>query len=270
MSWDPDNPLLPSAALGETASGARNLPAFVCSLLDPGPVLVLGASDVGLAAALRHDVTVVDSGSRRLAGLEALARETGTEIRAICRDPERQDLGVTPRSFANAICVDGMDRFRDEVAILEKLEHVLVPEGKLVIRVPACRWVRGESPRGSAGTRIYDAEALREALDEASLRTIRIRHWNAVGVPCALVWDRVLRRPHPDGSTRHSRPWWSAIDLWYRTVENRVGFPVGVSLVAVATPYRERVRVASPAWERGVARPAVRGAYESMATTRSG
>lgn len=272
MAWDPDNPFLPSAALGETASGARHLPDFLCSFLDPGPVLVLGASEAAFTAADRHDVTVVDWSSRRLAEFRACANERGVPIHAICRDPERQDLGVLPRSFANALCLDGLERFRDEVGVLEKLEHVLVPGGKLVVRVPACRWVREENVRGAQRARTYDAEMLRDALEEASLRTLKIRHWNAVGVPCAFVWDRILRRPHPDCQGGKAMPspkwWWSTLDLWFRAVENRVGFPVGVSLVAVCTPYRERVRVEQPAWERGTKRRAVRGA-ESLATTRS-
>jgi SAM-dependent methyltransferase len=273
VAWDPDNPFLSSAALGETASGARHLPEFLCSFLDPGPVLILGASEAAFTAARSHDVTVVDWSSRRLAEFSECARDRCMPVRAICRDPERQDLGVVPRSFANALCLDGLERFRDEVGVLEKLEHALIPGGKLVVRVPACRWVREETTRGSRRARTYDAEMLREALEEASLRTLRIRHWNAVGVPCAFVWDRLLRRPHPDHARDFGKSapswWWSTLDVWFRAVENRVGFPVGVSLVAVSTPYRERAKVARPAWERGVTRRAARGAYESLAASRT-
>jgi len=134
MAWNPDDPFPASAALGETDSGARNLAGYLCSLLEPGPVLVLGSSDVALRAARRHTVTVVDWSTRRLGALDRFARERGLEIRAICRDLERQELPFPARSFTNVVCVDVLERVSDEVVVLDKLQRVLRPDGRLVAR----------------------------------------------------------------------------------------------------------------------------------------
>lgn len=271
MSWNPDDPFPGSAALGETEGGARNLPRFLCSLLVPGPVLVVGSCEVALAAAAERDVVVLDWNRRRLTSLEQSVRERGRSVRTICRDPERQELGLGPRSVTNVVCLDALERFHDDVAVLEKLHRVLAPEGRLVVRVRAVPWKVGAA--GAGGARHYDPESLRAALEGAGLRALHLRHWNFVGVPKAWVdgrWRAPADRGTP-GVPQSERPrhWWDdALDLWFRAVENRVGFPAGVSLVAVATPHVAKTRVGSAELAKGMVGRAAREAYGPMASVR--
>lgn len=255
-----------SSPFGETCSGARNLPRFLCSLLTPGEVLVVGASEVAVEAAECHDVTVVEWNTGRLDDLHEFARRRGKQIRVIMRDPCRQDLGLPPRSFPNAVCLDVLERLPDDVAVLERIHRVLEPGGRLIVRVPARPWSRDGWP-ADGGARRYDPESLRAALDEASFRTLRLRHWNLVGVPSVLLEGRRSTRRSSEGEGVARRKWWdSPLDLWYRTVEKRVGFPVGVSLVAVATPHLEKARLRRPEFAKLGGRN--RTAYEPMAAGR--
>lgn len=266
MTWNPDDPFPAPAALGETDCGARNLPRFLCSLLVPGPALVLGSSELVRAAVERHDVTVVDWNRRRLTRLGECLREDGREARLLCRDPERQDLAVVPRSMRNVVCLDVLEHFRNDVTVLERLHRVLAPEGRLVARVRAC-------PPGRED-RQYDPERLRTALQEAGFRTLNLRYWNFLGVPSALVARRWGDRTgagssaagEPTSRTRHWRD--AALDLWFQAVENRVGFPTGVSLVAVAAPHLEKIPVRRPAMAKGLRRHGTREACEPTALTR--
>jgi hypothetical protein len=272
MTWNPDDPFPASTALGETEGGARNLPGFLCSHLVPGPVLVLGSSEVALAAARSHEVIVVDWNRRRLARLTDCLRERGRDAHVLCRDPEGQELGVRPRSVTNVVCLDVLERFRSDVGVLEKLHRTLAPEGRLVARVRACSW-GGEAARGSSSLRRYGPESLRGALEEAGFRTLSVRYWNFLGVPSAYVCGRWLdRAPRlPEGLPAGERPrhWWDGpLDFWFRAVENRVGFPTGVSLVSVAAPHLEKARVRREALPPGAARRAPREAYEPMAASR--
>jgi SAM-dependent methyltransferase len=200
---------------GETDSGARNLPRFLCSLLEPGSVLVLGASEMALVASTRHDVTVVDSSHPRLVALRERAREQGRDVRFQCRDPAREELGLAPRSFRNAVCLDALERFPNDVAVLEKLQRVLAPGGRLVVRVPARPW-SGDGAISDLAARRYDPESLRGALEEASFLTVRLRHWNLVGVASTLregrhSLDRLTNRRIPTGGTP---PWISGTERW--------------------------------------------------------
>jgi hypothetical protein len=83
-------------------------------------------------------------------------------------------------------------------------------------------------------------------LEEAAFRPLSIRHWNFLGVPGTFLHQRILHRGFTQDEDE-SRHWWDrGIDFWFRAVENRFGFPVGVSLIAVATPYFEKASVKSP------------------------
>jgi SAM-dependent methyltransferase len=269
LAWSPDDPFPSSTALGETDAGARRLPAFLCSLLRPGPVLVVGAGEVALHAAAAHPVTVLDWNPRRLRALEEVARQRGIDLRMVCLDPEQLDSQVRARSFPNVVCMDVLERQRDGVAFLRRLHRILEAGGHLVVRVRTAGV--GAEP-GPGAPRSYEPETLRALLEEGGFRAKRVRHWNFLGVPCAVFWDRWMGRAHrdPGGSPSSERPrgWWDAVlDRWYESVEGRVGFPVGMSLVAVATPYVERARVPKLEAERGLSRRR-RDAYEPMASSR--
>lgn len=268
MSFGPDRSSVASGPAGETRPGARNLPCFLCSLLEPGPVLVLGAPEVALEAAGSHDVTVVEWRPARVTALDDAARARGRRLRVTERDPAREDLGLSARSFRNVVCLDALERFPDDVAVLERLHRVLAPGGRLVVRVPARPWSR---PEGSTSARVrrYDAEELRGALEEAAFRPLRVRHWNLVGVPAALRRRRDALSSGAVAASPAPRRWWdSPLDLWYRAVERHVSFRVGVSLVAVATPHLEKARVRRPAFERALAGRGHPRACEPMASVR--
>jgi SAM-dependent methyltransferase len=242
-------------------------------MLLPGPTLVLGACEVALLAARDHDVVVIDWNRRRLNRLGDFARERGLRFDLVCRDPDRQDLGVPDRYMSNVVCLDTLERLRDDVAVLERIHRSIEPEGRLVVRVRAQPWTRETTEAIRGPVRAYDSESLRERLTESGFRTLQLRHWNLFGVPATIlgnrVADRSTRGENALPSFERPRHWWeSAADYWFRIVENHVGFPTGVSLVAVATPHLERVRVRTAVMERSLPRSSGREAYDPMPTSR--
>ena len=163
---------------------------------------------------------------------------------------------------------------QDDVAnVVDGKHRVLAPEGGHVARVPACSWVGPDASGAKSSPRLYDPEGLRESLEEAALRPMRLRYWDFLGVPSAYVAGRWMGREQSviRGVPACERPrhWWdNALDVWFRTVENRFGFPTGVSLIAVATPYLEKARVKREAMEKGMTPSAAREAYEPTAISR--
>ncbi len=256
---------------GETHSGIRNLPCYLASLLAPGPTLVVGASPLGLEVACRtrtseFDVFFADRNRERLSTIARIAYERRLEVRELFRDVEREPLGLAPRSVANVLCLDALEGYRDDVGVLEKLHRVLVPDGRLVVRVAAHPWASRHHESGADAVRHFDAESLRDSLEEAGFRPLSLRHWNFLGVPGTFLHERLLRK---DKASSQSYRWWDrGIDLWFRAVENRVGFPIGVSLISVATPYLEKASVLSPEPKRVFPARAAREAYEPMTAGR--
>lgn len=276
-----DSTVPPAAVVvGETCSGNRNLPAYLASLLEPGPTLVVGACPLGMEVAAHRfredrrrnscefETFLLGSDVARSTSLLGLAREWGLDVEFLCRDVERQAIGLPARQVANVLCLDVLEGVRDDVGVLEKLHRVLMPEGRLIVRVRAHPWVRPpdvgctHQPR-----RAYEAEGLRESLDEAAFRTISLRHWNFLGVPGTFLTQRVLGRA-ADGDPNVSHWWDRGMDLWFKTVENRVRFPIGVSLIAVATPFFEKSSVSKPVPGGRFRARVAREAYEPLGMGR--
>ena len=264
---------MPIAARGETPSGNRNLPSYLRSLLAKGPTLILGGDELGLDLASNGtggEVYILEPDVRQSARLLQLARERNLNVQILSSDLEREPIGLPLRHVTNVVCLDVLETLRDDVGVLEKLHRVLEPEGKLIVRVRASK-KKAAIPTGES-LRTYDAETLRESLEEAAFRPLSIRHWNFLGVPGTFLNRRILQRGfsgEENAEAGELRHWWDrGIDLWFRAVENRFGFPVGVSLIAVATPYFEKASVKSPLPGKGFARRAAREAYEPMAAER--
>jgi len=261
------------AALGETPSGNRNLPSYLRSLLSKGPTVILGGNELGLELAdceTGGEIYVLEPDARQADRLLHLARERNLNVQVLSSDLEHEPIGLPPRHVTNVICLDVLEMLHDDVGVLEKLHRILEPEGKLVVRVRA----HSSAKKANAGMvgetlRAYDAEALRESLEEAAFRPLSIRHWNFLGVPGTFLNRRILHRDFANEESAdpsEPRHWWDrGIDFWFRAVENRFGFPVGVSLIAVATPYFEKASVKSQLPGKGFARRAAREAYEPMA-----
>lgn len=266
---------MPTAARGETPSGNRNLPSYLRSLLAKGPTLILGGDELGLELASSGtggEIYILEPDVRQSARLLHLARERNLNVQILSCDLEREPIGLPPRHVTNVVCLDVLEMLRDDVGVLEKLHRVLEPEGKLVVRVRAHSSKKENSSPIGETLRTYHADTLRESLEEAAFRPLSIRHWNFVGVPGTFLNQRILHRGFSGegsadaGELRH---WWDrGIDFWFRAVENRFGFPVGVSLIAVATPYFEKASVKSQLPGKGFARRAAREAYEPMAAER--
>ncbi|HET9887124.1 MAG TPA: methyltransferase domain-containing protein, partial [bacterium] len=210
--------------------------------------------------------------ARQADRLIRLAQERNLNVQVLSSDLEREPIGLPLRHVTNVVCLDVLETLRDDVGVLEKLHRILEPEGKLVVRVRAHSSVKKARARAFADPlRAYDAETLRESLEEAAFRPLSIRHWNFLGVPGTFLHKRILHRGFTNEETDSQEPrhWWDrGIDFWFRAVENRFGFPVGVSLIAVATPYFEKASVKSPLPGKGFARRAAREAYEPMAAER--
>jgi hypothetical protein len=76
-------------------------------------------------------------------------------------------------------------------------------------------------------------------LVRSGFRVENLRHWNTTALPLQFLWESVLRRElkddlryGPDNRLGSIHNAWLA--AWYCAIENRIPFPIGVSLFAVA------------------------------------
>jgi len=176
------------------------------------------------------------------------AADAGAEVTAL--EPEfgtllRERLGGRPAvsvleqpletlegsgEFDSILCFNVLEHVADDEQALRLLRNQLRPDGRLLLLVPAHRFLYGGFDHAAGHVRRYDRAPLRALLEHAGFGVEQLRHVNPVG---ALGWLARVR-------LRRSGEWPAAS---FRTFDrlvpvlrhlDRLRLPFGLSLWAVA------------------------------------
>ncbi len=139
-----------------------------------------------------------------------------------------------PRSVHadSVVLVNVLEHVEDEGALLRAVHRILVPNGALLILVPALPCLFGTLDESFGHHRRYTKPALCRRVLGAGLRMVRLRYFNFPGVVSWFLAGRVLRRRtlRPQEVRLYER--W--IIPWVSRLERRWEPPVGQSLIAIA------------------------------------
>jgi len=155
------------------------------------------------------------------------------------------DLPLEEGSFDCVTMLDVLEHITEDAASLEAVNRLLVPQGHLVLTVPAFNFLWGPHDGSHHHKRRYRAPALRNLLQEAGFRVERLSYYNTWLFPTAAI-VRLIRKILPIGSAGFEMtmpPKWinrmlSALFASERHILVRARFPFGISLVAVAQKTR--------------------------------
>lgn len=143
-------------------------------------------------------------------------------------------------SFDAVVSADVLYHLDDDALALREYARVLRPGGRIVINVPAHRWLWSYHDVAVHGRRRYVRKELRARLEAAGLQVNRLTHWNLLPLPLVIVRRKMLPAPRSGSDVRLYPQPVEAIFNGLMAVE-RGGlrtlrsFPVGTSILAVAT-----------------------------------
>jgi len=148
-------------------------------------------------------------------------------------------LRETEASFPQIICLDVIEHIRDDASALQTLFKLLSPGGRLVLSVPALSGLFGPKDERVGHYRRYDRKELIEKVEAAGFVIGRIRWWNLLGAAILWFYLKVLRRGVNESFRSSERGKLkrcvnSILRIWCTQVENRVPFPIGLTLLVVA------------------------------------
>jgi len=141
---------------------------------------------------------------------------------------ERSELEA--ERFDTIVSINALEHVRDDIAMLQTLEQLLVPGGVLAVIVPAHPSLYGAYDRIDGHWRRYGRAELRTLFGHTGLRVERLHYFNSAG---ALGWwlqYRVLRR-QVHGESQFGRM--NALIPILRPLERLIKPPFGLSVVAV-------------------------------------
>ena len=194
------------------------------------------------------------TGAAMASYLSAYGRVTGFDFAAValrfCRQRDAKYLAqasITDIPFADAsfdlvvsfdvLCERGVP---DDVAALRELHRVLVPGGRLVLRLPSYNWLRGQHDRAVHIGHRYTRREITAGLREAGFVVEHCSHANMFLFPVAWV-KRTAERIHllrSNGSdlTLNVGPFNSTLKALLSAeapLAARIGLPFGLTVIAV-------------------------------------
>ncbi len=155
---------------------------------------------------------------------------------SVMRLPCRNEIFDLVASF-DVICQFGVT---DDLLALREFARVLVPGGRLVLRVPAAKWLRGQHDTAADVEKRYSAHEVEEKLHAAGLEPEHISHANMFLFPIAVA-KRLAERIIPPQPGSDLTLGMGPLNGLLRIVlaaeaplVARCGLPFGLTVVALA------------------------------------
>jgi len=167
----------------------------------------------------------VDEAKRRLGanrpGLDYLVTDIGA--------PTLHD-SLRGRAFDTIVCMNVLEHIEDDRGTLKRLLSMLSSGGRLILVVPAHRWLFNPLDANDGHFRRYERAELNEKLSEAGFNVIHESTFNLFGIAGWFLNGTILRRKDLPAGQMGLFNKVAPLLFW---LENLVGPPVGLSLLAV-------------------------------------
>lgn len=134
------------------------------------------------------------------------------------------------RAFDTIVCMNVLEHIEDDRRTLNRFLSMLKPGGKLVLVVPAYRWLFNPLDSNDGHFRRYERTELNEKLKTAGFDVIHESRFNLFGIAGWFLNGTILRRKDLPAGQMGLFNKIAPFLFWF---ENLVGPPAGLSLLAV-------------------------------------
>ena len=171
--------------------------------------------------------------------------ERHTRVRVLPLDLGQFDpAALAEHRLDTVVCLNVLEHIEDDRTALARLHAALAPGGRLVVLVPAHRWLYGGIDRAVHHHRRYERAELVERLAEAGFRVERAWFFNGLGVLGWYLNSVLLRRTRVPGLQLRLQN----LLVPLLRAESALALPFGLSVIAVG-------RKGSPGGEGEASRP---------------
>lgn len=131
------------------------------------------------------------------------------------------------------VCINVLEHVKDDIAALKNMSDILVPEGKLILLVPAGQFIYGTVDKLVGHYRRYDKASLKNKVRQAGYLEIdSVSYMNSIAPLGWFLNNRILNKKEesPSQVIFYDR----FVVPWLRKVEQVLPPPFGLSLVLIA------------------------------------
>lgn len=200
-------------------------------------VLDAGCGVGNFTALLAENAELVVAADLSAENLNVVRRRFGSGVvEALQVDLDLHTETLIERRLDTVVCLDVLEHVEDDSRLLTSFYQVVGPGGRLLLKVPALRWLYGTIDRASGHYRRYTRGELTQKAAGAGWRVDRCRYMNLAGVIPYWLKSRVLRR-NVNLSRTFSEKQLQRIARSVpscRLVDRITGPPLGQSLILIA------------------------------------
>jgi SAM-dependent methyltransferase len=150
--------------------------------------------------------------------------------RVSCADATQMQVGD---QYDTIMLLDVLEHIENDQAFLSHLRGALRPGGRLILKVPAYRWLFCKMDEAVGHYRRYDRTTLSAVLKAAGFDLVEHRPFNAPAIAGWFLNGKILGRTTPPAEQVAA---FDRLVPAFRFVEQTGLLPFGVSLISVATP----------------------------------
>lgn len=139
-------------------------------------------------------------------------------------------------TFDTIYALDVLEHIQNDSKIIQDMERILKPQGKILFVVPAHQLLYSDFDRKIGHYRRYEKIDLLNKLRQSGLIIERIQYWNTLGyVIISMLKKMKLKRPvsysHKKSTFQYITN--TLLSTWFRFVENNINPPIGLSIIAI-------------------------------------
>jgi SAM-dependent methyltransferase len=143
--------------------------------------------------------------------------------------------------FDSIYLLDVLEHIDDQVAILKSTQNYLTQSGKILLTVPAFKFLWSPHDDFVHHVRRYTKAGLKKVLEDSGYKVERISYFNSILFPLALIQRLGMRMLNKKLNTHLSTPptivnWlFKVIFTQEAWILKRINLPVGLSIIAVVS-----------------------------------
>jgi len=149
------------------------------------------------------------------------------EARVLCADATQAEFGG---GYDTVVLLDVLEHIEDDVGFLTHLRATLLPGGRIILKVPANRWLFCGMDTAIGHYRRYDKSSLRDKLRAGGFEVVEQLHFNAFAAFGWFLNGKILQRTTPPAEQLAA---FERLVPLFRFVEGAGRMPFGISLIAV-------------------------------------
>lgn len=204
-------------------------------------VIDVGCGTCGMTLKLLESgfkVTSIDNSKEMLSCGKMILKEEGFDTKNVIKT----DLELFSKNhigkYKQAVCLDVIEHIKVDDRALRAIYQMLSDNGVLILSVPALSWLYGPKDEAVGHYRRYDFHRLKAQIENAGFRVKYMKYWNFIGLPLTIISNKLLRKRVPE-SFRYKNSLIStlinaSLKNWFITIENKLLFPIGLTLFVYA------------------------------------